>query len=103
MGNLKSGNISAKQEIYVVNDLQRPLLGRPAIESLRVAIQVSEILPHKEVVVSKFPHIFKGLGRMTGAYHIRLRDDATPYALTVPRRVAIPLMPKVKSELERLE
>ena len=40
---------------------------------------------------------------MTGAYHIRLRDDATPYALTVPRRVAIPLMPKVKSELERME
>ena len=103
VGNLKSGNISAKQEIYVVNDLQRPLLGRPAIESLRVAIQVSEILPHKEVVVSKFPHIFKGLGCMTGAYHIRLRDDATPYALTVPRRVAIPLMPKVKSELERME
>ena len=40
---------------------------------------------------------------MTGAYHICLRDDATPYALTVPRRVAIPFMPKVKSELERME
>ena len=32
VGSLKSGHISAKQEIYVVNRLQRPLLGRPAIE-----------------------------------------------------------------------
>ena len=103
VGNLKSGNITTKQEIYVVKDLQRPLLGRPAIESLGVAIQVSEVLAHKDVAVRKFPHMFKGLGRMTRAYHICLKDDATPFALTAPRRVAIPLMPKVKSKLERME
>ena len=62
VGNLKSDQISAKQEIYVVNGLQRPLLGRPAIESLKVAIQVSEILAQKDIIVLKFPHIFKGLG-----------------------------------------
>ena len=103
VGNLKATNAIVKQEIYVVKGLQRPLLDRPAIESLGVAIQVSEILANKDVVVSKFPHIFKGLGRMTGAYYICLKDDATPFALTAPRRVAIPLMPKVKSELERME
>ena len=59
VGNLKSDHISAKQEIYVVNGLQRPLLGRPAIESINVAIQVSEILAHKDIVLSKFPYIFK--------------------------------------------
>ena len=101
VGNLKSDHISAKQEIYVVNGLQRPLLGRPANESLKVAIQVREILAHKDVVVSKFPHIFKGLGHMTGAYHICLKDDATPYALNAPRRVAIPLMPKVKTRARK--
>ena len=85
VGNLKASNAIVKQEIYVVKGLQRPLLGRPAIESLGVAIQVSEILANKDVVVSKFPHIFKGLGRMTGAYHICLKDDATPFALTAPR------------------
>ena len=40
---------------------------------------------------------------MKGAYHINLRPDATPFALTVPRRVAIPLMEKVKTELQRME
>ena len=66
-----------------------------------MAIQVREILAHKDVVVSKFPHIFKGLGHMTGAYHICLKDDATPYALNAPRRVAIPLMPKVKTQARK--
>ena len=79
VANLKVDNTTAKQEIYVVKGLQRPLLGRPAIEPLGVAIQVSQILAHKDIVVSKFPHIFQGLGRMTGAYHIRLKDDAKPY------------------------
>ena len=67
VGNRKASNAIIKQDIYVVKRLQRPLLGRPAIESLGVAIQVNEILANKDVVVSKFPHIFKGLGCMTGA------------------------------------
>jgi len=101
--NLKAKDAITKQDVYVVKGLKRALLGRPAIESLGVAIQVDQVLAHKTVVVSKFPHIFKGLGRMTGAYHIYLKDDAAPFALTAPRRVAIPLMPKVKSELECME
>lgn len=31
------------------------------------------------------------------------RSDATPFSLTTPRRVALPLLPKVKAELERME
>ena len=54
VGNLKASNAIVKQEIYVVKGLQRPLLGRPAIESLGVAIQVSEILANKDVVVSTY-------------------------------------------------
>ena len=36
-------------------------------------------------------------------YVIKLKEDATPYALTIPRRVTIPLTPKVKEELQRME
>ena len=39
----------------------------------------------------------------TDDYSIRLEDGAKPYALTVPRRVAIPLMQPVKEELCRME
>jgi len=34
---------------------------------------------------------------------IRLKDDATPYAVHTARRVPIPLMPKVREELRRME
>ena len=50
-----------------------------------------------------FPQLFQGLGKLQGQYHIKLKDNAQPFALTVPRRVAIPLLPKVKEELERME
>ena len=40
---------------------------------------------------------------MKEEYKIVLREDAKPYALSTPRRIAIPLLPKVKKELERME
>ena len=36
-------------------------------------------------------------------YEIKLKENATPYALYVPRNIPIPLRPKVKEELERME
>ena len=47
--------------------------------------------------------MFQGLGKLQGQNHIRIRDDAQPSALTMPRRVVIPLLPKVKEELEHME
>ena len=35
-------------------------------------------------------------------YRIQLKTDAKPFALSSPRRVAAPLLPKVKQELERM-
>ena len=40
---------------------------------------------------------------MTGDYQIELRDDAQPFALSTPRRVAIPLLKSVRQELDRME
>ena len=37
--------------------------------------------------------LFKGLGEL-GEYQIKLKPDTRPFALSTPRRVAIPLMPK---------
>ena len=40
---------------------------------------------------------------MSEPYEIRIKHDAMPYAITSPRRVPLPLLPKVKDELERLQ
>ena len=45
----------------------------------------------------------QGLGRLKDNYKIQIVPEEKPFALTTPRRVAVPLLPKVKAELERME
>ena len=54
-------------------------------------------------IKQQFPKLFTGLGKLQGDYHIYLKPGAKPYALSTPRRVAIPLLPQVKKELTRME
>ena len=94
-----------EEKIYIVNGLQQPLVGRPAIQSLNLVsrIEVVQTSSEQERIIHKFPELFTGLGSMKGKYHIKLKSDATPFILTTPRRIAIPLQPKVKAELQRME
>ena len=64
-----------------------------------MAIRVDQILDNKATITARFPKLFHGLGHMSGAYKIQLKDHAVPFALTVPQRVPIALMSKVQSEL----
>ena len=50
-----------------------------------------------------YPNLFKGLGELEGEFSIKLTPGSTPYAITTPRRVALPLMPRVQEELQRME
>ena len=54
-------------------------------------------------VTAQFPALFSGLGTLKGEFHIRLKPDATPFALHTPRNVPLPLRKKVKEELVRME
>ena len=102
-GTLQHGDCTACEEIFVVKSLQMSLLGRPAIESLGLVSRVHTVEDLKLRYTSKYPDLFKGLGKIPGEYHIHLKDDAKPFALSTPRRVALPLQPKVKKELQRME
>lgn len=51
-------------------------------------------------VKKQFHKAFQGLGVIGDEYKIKLKEDATPYALQVRRNVPIPLQPKVKEELD---
>ena len=102
-GSFLTGVTEVQQEIYVVRGLNQALVGRPVIEALELVVKVEPVQSYKEGVILKFPHLFSGLGKLEGAYTIALNEDAKPYALTTPRRIVIPLLPKVKTELQRLE
>ena len=98
-GKLSNQFQSTQQEIYVIRGLRKALLGRPAIEALQV---VQKALYRSTVLSNNFLNFSKGLadGR---TIKIQLLSEAEPFALTTPRRVAVPLLPKVKAELERME
>ena len=94
-----------KEEIFVVSWLKNPLLGRPVIKSLNLLSRVCAIDSEAFDIISAHQKLFHGLGNLKGEYRIQLRSDAQPFALSTPRRVAIPRMSKKrkKKELEAME
>lgn len=100
-GKLTMGTHTTHQEVFVVDKLHKPLLGRPAIEALGLLTQVRSVNQAK-TPVERFPQLFQGLGKIPGEYTIQLKEGAAPFALTTPRRVAIPLRESVKAELQRM-
>ena len=94
---------SSRQTVYVMPDLERNLLGLPAIQALNILKFIQEVTPSQEDITSAYPKVFNGLGILQGDFHIHLKPDATPFALHTPRNVPLPMRPKVKAELERME
>ena len=82
-GVLKRGNHEVQQEIFVVQNLSRNLLGRPAIEALKLAVRVGAIFDNTSPI-QLFPKMFQGLGKLEGEYVIELKDNHKPFAISVP-------------------
>lgn len=98
---------SSLHHIFVVRDLQTPLLGRPAISDLRIFNHLDQIQGNRvtsQDVRATFSALFTGLGEFKGPPHqISIVDNAVPYSLSVPRRVPLPLMNQVEASLKRME
>ena len=102
---LQKGECSVEDKVYVVENLSNPLLGRPAIEKLNLLSRIESVRSDKLVpsIVTEYSDVFQGLGSLHDEYHICLKENSKPFALSTPRRIAIPLLPKVKEELSRME
>ena len=99
---------ATEQEIYVLEGLREPLLGRPAIKALQMFQRINALdeMPPKTTsngFKKSFPELFTGLGRVSSEYRIQLKEDARPYSVATPRRIALPLQEKVKLELQKLK
>ena len=77
-------------DLYVVG-VKKALLGRPAIEALSLVSRINS------------RELFQGwLGTMKGDYIIKLTQVLNLFSLSTPRRIAVPLLPKLKAELEHM-
>ena len=99
---IQRGDRKIEEEVFIVKDLTTPLLGFPAILRLHMIPQLHSIDDAETHFRSTYSDVFSGLGKLEGEYKVKLKDTATPYALSAPRCVAIPLRSKVK-ELDRME
>lgn len=61
------------------------------------------MVTEQQDVKKQFLKVFQELGVLGEEYRIKLKEGATTYALHVPHNVPIPLRPKVKEELNRME
>ena len=102
MGYLQKGNLTIREEIYVIKNLHKSLLGRPAIRGLNLLKRVDSV-KKEQSFLDKFSSVFKGLGKLKGDYTIKIQDNAKPFAVTTPRRIPIPLLEPVRKELDRME
>ena len=69
---------STFQKVFAVKNIKIPLLGRPAIQALSLLTKVVEVDLAQTSVFREFPDLFQGLGKLTGEYHIKLKESATP-------------------------
>lgn len=98
---LQKGDKHTLEEVYVVKSLHSALLGRPAITKLGLVTRVDDTSIH--TLQERYPKLCSGLGLIQRPHTIKLSPGAVPFSLKTPRRIPLPLMPKVKNELQCTE
>ena len=99
--------------IYVCDYIDIPLLGQPGIDNLELITLKSDINDVKEDepqedrtttnTVNDFKEVFEGLGQEKGRpAHVDTEEDATPFQISAPRKVPIPLLEPLKTELDQM-
>lgn len=98
-------NAEFNVSVFVIDQLNQPIFGRIGIEFYKL-FEMSSINEIKSTTVdvrNEFPTLFNSIGEFKGNVSIKLKPDAIPFAQTVPRIVAVPLMHKLENEINRLK
>ena len=61
---LDTGKFSSQQDLYFVKNLDEPLLGRPAIKSMKLLGKINAINNKSHQYKKDSPRVFKGLEKL---------------------------------------
>ena len=80
-----------------------PLLGLKACQSFALVSKIESIDSQctLEAVLCDYAHVFQGLGKFDGMYHIEI-DSSVPPVINSPRNVPYTIMTKLKAKLNEL-
>ena len=71
-------------EIFAADNVRTPLLRRSTIKAFGLIHRVEVISTISVDIRTQYPSLFTSLGCMSEPYEIKIRDDATTYAITSP-------------------
>ena len=93
----------AREQVYVIENLEWPLPCREPAEQLKLTSRLDSLSSddYKSKVADKHPTLFQRLGTMKDSYYVKLKESTKPFQVTVPREVPLPLYQKKKEELDR--
>ena len=99
---LETEKKSVTENLIIVRDLKEPLLGKNALEALHLVERIYTVDTESDIKAS-YPELFEGLGKMPNKYTIRMKDNVSPFSISTPRRLPLPLRPNVQDELKKME
>ena len=74
VGYLQKGDLTIREEIYVIKGLRKPLLSRSAIKAFNLLKRVNSI-KQEQSVLEQFSSEFEGFGKLKGEYTNKLQDN----------------------------
>ena len=91
-----------QETLYVLKGQTSSLLSQAACVKLGLISRIDQINPTSNWK-SEFPDLFKKcLGKLDTTYTIKLKREAEPVCIHASRKIARPLLPKVKQEIDSM-
>ncbi|GFS27123.1 Pol polyprotein [Elysia marginata] len=95
-------NRKIREALYVIRGQQHFLLSGSVCSRLGLVARLHSLTPEKPDYRKEFLNLFGDLGKLKDSYTIKLRLNVQPFSIFAPRKIAHPLLDKVKAEIKRM-